>query len=195
MMAPPRRRGHHPLGLQPDPRRFDLLKHPIGQHEVELVAPAVRVADDRRHLKAAREVERRRGVVENRIDLVATADVQRQLDSGVDLRFVEVGEVAALAPLEREVRAGEDRVRRVDAERVEAIAVDRERAFVRELDRDRAAIVAALRPVETQVVNPSRVLESLEDRPVAIDQIRRADAIRVDVPRIDRRRGAARPAG
>jgi len=186
---------HNVSCLQPDPRGLDLLEHPIGQAEIELVLPAVGVTNDRRYLKAAREVERCRRVVEHRIDLVSAADVERQLDSGVDLRFVEVGEVAALAPLEREVRSGVDRVRRVDTEGVESIAVDRERAFVRELDRDRAAVVAALRTVEAQVINPSRVLEGFVDRAIAIDEVRRADSVRVEVPRVDRSRCTSGPAG
>jgi hypothetical protein len=60
-----------------------------------------------------------------RVDLVAVADVERQLDARVDLRLAGLREVAALAPLEREVRAGVDGVRRVDAECVEAVAVER----------------------------------------------------------------------
>src|ERR1700746_3205373 len=109
--------------LESDARSLDLLEHPIGQREIELVAPAVRVADDRRHLKAAGEVEHRRWVVEDRVDLVTPADVERQLDTGVDLRLVRLSEVAALAPLEREVRSGVDGVRRVDTEGVESITV------------------------------------------------------------------------
>jgi len=44
-------------------------------------------------------------------------------DPGVDLGSVRLREVAAIAPVERAVRAGVDRVRRVDAEGVEAIAI------------------------------------------------------------------------
>src|SRR3954468_20776011 len=63
--------------LQPNPGRLDLLEHPVRQAEVHLVLPAIRVTDDRRDLKAAREIEDCRGVVENRVDLVTAADVQR----------------------------------------------------------------------------------------------------------------------
>jgi len=57
------------------PAALDLLVHPLRQAEIELVGAAVGVADDRGHLKAAREVEGRRGVVEDRIDVVTPTDV------------------------------------------------------------------------------------------------------------------------
>ena len=94
-----------------DPRRFDLLVHPLRQTEIGLVGAAVRVADDRRDLEAAREVEGGGGVVEDGLDVVAAADVERELDAGVDLGLVELGEVVEAAPVVREGRAGVDGVR------------------------------------------------------------------------------------
>ena len=42
------------------------------------------------------------------------------------------------------------------------------------------------------MIDPSQVLERLVDGAVAIDDVRRADAERVEVPGVDRRRGASR---
>lgn len=114
------------LRNQPNPRPLHLLVYSIRQREVRLVPPAVRVADDRRHLEAAGEVERCRWVVERQLDIVAAADVQRQLDARVHLRLVHLREEVVVAPVEGEERAGLDGVRRVHPERIQPVTVQRQ---------------------------------------------------------------------
>lgn len=68
---------------------------------------------------------------------------------------------------------------------MEAIAIERERSFIREFDCNRRAVAVAARSIEAEVINPAAVFESLVDRAVAIDEIRRADALRIEIPAVD----------
>jgi len=68
------------------------------------------VADDRRDLKAARKVERRGRVVENGVDAVTLADVERERDPCVDLRLIELCEVMEASPVVCDERAVVDGV-------------------------------------------------------------------------------------
>jgi hypothetical protein len=104
------------------------------------------VTHDRRHLKAAREVERRRRVVERRLDVLAVADIERQLDPRVHLRLVHLREAVVVAPVEGEERPRVDRVRRIHTERVQPVAVEGESELVRELDGLGRLVVAAVVP-------------------------------------------------
>jgi len=174
--------------LQADPRRLNLLVHPLRQTEVRLVRTAVRVANDRRHLKATGKVERGRGVVEHRLDLVAAADIERQLDPRVHLRLVELREVAVAAPVVVEERAGVGGIGRVHAEGKQPIAVEVERELVGELDRHGRLVVAGACSFQAEVVDPGGVLEGFVDRAVAVDEPWGADAIGVVVPAVGGRR-------
>src|SRR4051812_27413870 len=117
------------------------------------------MTDDRRDLETTREVVARRWVIEERIDFVTPADVERELDAGVDLRLVELREVRLAAPIGREVVAGVDGVGRVHAKGIEPVAVESQRAFIGEFDRHRETVVTAVRSLEAEVIDPAGVVE------------------------------------
>src|SRR5436190_8801255 len=183
------------LRHQPDPRPFNLLEHPLRQTKIRLVRTAVGVAEDRRYLEAAREVVGGGGVIAGRLDVVAVAEVERELDPRVGLRLVELREVVVAAPVVGEERAGVAGVGGVHAEGVEAVAVEVEGELVRELDRHGRFVVAASRSLQAEVVDPGGVLEGLVDRAVAVDEPWGADAVGCGVPAVDRSRGFGGAAG
>lgn len=163
-----------------------LCPDPILKEKVGLIFSAVGMAKNASDFKAMREVVGSGGIVESLGNPMTTAEVERKLDRGVDLGFVETGPPVVRAPGVLDSGPDVFGVRMDPIEGVEFAAGGDKFELIGKLDADANFIIPALGIGESEVKDPfSLILEGAIDRAVTIHEERGADVFFIGIPPID----------
>lgn len=136
--------------------------------------------------KATREVVGGGGIVESFRDPMATAKIERKLDRGVYLVFVEAGPPVVRAPRTLNAGAGVFRVFMNTIKGIKFAIRGNEFQFIRKLDADACLVITTFGVFEPEVKDPfSLVLEGAINGAVTIHEERGADMFFIGIPPID----------